>query len=117
MKKRYLQSIICAFMLVVLALSSSVAFAATTCVPDKEHLSAPTTGFAYSAYGSDRKAVYTVSWKSAYAYARCIFNKLPTDTSLDNDSGRVWKWDKPQATAYGKGNANGYWGHDCNASK
>lgn len=117
MKKRYMKSIICVFMLAIMVLNSAVAFAATACVSGKEHLSAPTTGFSYSTYGSDRKAVYTVTWKSAYAYARCIFNTLPSDTSLDSDSGRVWKWDKPQAIAYGKGSADGYWGHNCSTSK
>lgn len=117
MKKRYMKSIICMLVLAALVLGSAVAFAVSTCVDGKEHLASPTTGFSYSKYGEDRKAVYTVSWKSAYAYARCTFETLPSDTELDNDSGRVWKWDKPQATAYGKGNAQGYWGHDCDTSK
>lgn len=118
MNKRYsVRSIISLAFLVVMLLNSTVAFAVTTCVEGKEHLSAPTTKFTYSTYGTDRKAVYTVGWKSAYAYARCIFGRLPDDSSLDNDSGRVWKMDKPQAVAYGKGNADGYWGHNCENSK
>ncbi len=113
-----MKKIISVMLLVVLVLSLCLVngLAVTTCKPDKEHLSGPTTGFSYSAYGSDRKGIYTVAWKSAYCYARCIFRTLPSDTLLDNDSGRVWKWDKAQATAYGKGNANGYWGHNCGVS-
>jgi hypothetical protein len=112
-KKLSVKAIISIALVVMVVLSSAVAMALTVCVSGKEHLASPSTKFTYTTYGTDRKAVYTVGWKSAYAYARCIFTSLPDNTDLSNDSGRVWKMDKPQATAYGKGNANGYWGHNC----
>ena len=119
MKRRWLWSTSLLLAMVCMLCITGIAFAVSACTPGKEHLSEPNatehTTWAVNIVG-DKATAYTVNWVSAFCYARVVYPSYPTWDEGPTDSGRVWGYGGSSATAYGRGTASVFYGHNCDQS-